>query len=101
MALNKAKEQLVDWYEQGNARVALRHGLTEQTMKEWLSEQGYYGSEQGSELAERMLGELRAEIIGYQISCLGAIQAAVLLLLLSDQDKDQDQTAELINTVCL
>lgn len=94
MALNKDQLQLIDWYENGNTRVALRHGLNEQIMREWLHDQGYYGSEQGTELAE-----LRAEIIGYEISCLGAIQASTWLLLLSDKDKDQDQTAELINTV--
>lgn len=99
MALNRDQQQLIDWYEQGTTRVAFRHGLTEQIMQEWLTEQGYYQTEQGSELADRMLGELRAEIIGYEIGCLGALQASVLLLLLSDQDKDQSQTAELINTV--
>lgn len=99
MALNKDQLQLIDWYEQGTTRVAFRHGLTEQIMQEWLTEQGYYQTEQGSDLAERMLSELKAEIIGYQTSCLGALQAAVWLLLLSDQDKDQSQTAELINTV--
>lgn len=97
--MNKAKEQLMDWYLQGESRVAFRHGLSEPIMAEWLQEQGYYGSEQGSELADRMLGELKAEQIGYRISCLGAIQSAVWLLLLTDRDKDQDQTAELINTV--
>ena len=71
--------------------MALRHGLSEQTMRAWLTEQG-------SELAERMLREFRVELIGYQISCLGAVSAAVLLLLLSDQDKDNG-TAEQINTV--
>lgn len=100
MALNRDQEQLIAWYESGSTRVALRHGLNEQIMRAWLQDQGYYGSEQGTELAERMLSELKAEIIGYQISCLDPIQASVLLLLLSDQDKDQDQTAELINTVC-
>lgn len=99
MALNKDQEQLIAWYEQGNARVAFRHGLSEQIMQEWLQDQGYYGSEQGSELAERMLREFRAEIIGYEISCLDPISASVLLLLLTDRDKDQSQTAELINTV--
>lgn len=99
MALNSDQLQLVDMYEQGYGRIAFRHGLSEQIMREWLQEQGYYQSKQGSDLADRMLGELKAEIIGYQISCLGAIQSAVWLLLLSDQDKDQDQTAELINTV--
>lgn len=99
MALNRDQQQLIDWYEQGTTRVAFRHGLTEQIMQEWLTEQGYYQTEQGSDLAERMLSELKAEIIGYQTSCLGALQAAVWLLLLSDQDKDKDQTAELINTV--
>lgn len=52
------------------------------------------------ELASRMLRELRAELIGYEISCLDPISASVWLLLLSDHDKDHDQTAELINTVC-
>lgn len=97
--MNKAKEQLMDWYLQGESRVAFRHGLSEQIMREWLSEQGYYQSEQGSTLAGRMLAEFKAEQIGYQISCLGAIQSAVWLLLLTDRDKDKDQTAELINTV--
>ena len=99
MALNKDQEQLLNWYNSGYGRLALRHGLSEQIMREWLQEQGYYGSEQGTELADRMLGELKAEQIGYEISCLGAIQASVLLLLLTDYDKDQDQTAEQINTV--
>ena len=99
MALNRDQEKLMNWYLQGESRAAFRHGLNEQIMAEWLSEQGYYGSEQGSALAERMLGEFQAEQIGYEISCLGAIQASVLLLLLTDHDKDQDQTAELINTV--
>lgn len=100
MALNGDQKQLIDWYERGNTRVALRHGLSEPIMRAWLLEQGYYNSEQGSDLAERMLGELRAEIIGYQTSCLSALQAAVWLLLLSDTDKDHNGTAELINTVC-
>lgn len=100
MALNGDQEQLIEWYEQGNTRVALRHGLNEQIMRAWLSEQGYYGSEQGTNLADRMLAELRAEIIGYQITCLDPIQAAVWLLLLTDKDKDQSNVAELINTVC-
>lgn len=99
MAINRDIEQLMDWYEQGSTRVAFRHGLNEQIMAEWLHDQGYYQSEQGSELAERMLAEFRAELIGYEISCLDPTQASVLLLLLSDQDKDKDQTAELINTV--
>jgi hypothetical protein len=99
MALNRDQQQLVDWYNQGYGRVALRHGLTEQTMKAWLSEQGYYDTEQGSELASRMLAEFKAEQIGYQISCLDPIAASVWLLLLTDKDKDHDQTAELINTV--
>ena len=99
MALNKDQLQLIEWYEQGNTRIALRHGLSEQIMREWLSEQGYYDTDKGSDLANRMLSELRAEIIGYQISCLGALQASVLLLLLSDQDKDQNNIAEQINTV--
>lgn len=100
MALNGDQKQLIDWYERGNTRVALRHGLSEPIMRAWLLEQGYYNSEQGSDLAERMLGELRAEIIGYQTSCLSALQAAVWLLLLSDTDKDHNGTTELINTVC-
>ena len=99
MALNGDQKQLIEWYESGNTRVALRHGLSEQTMRAWLTEQGYYDTEQGSELAERMLREFRVELIGYQISCLGAVSAAVLLLLLSDQDKDHNGTAEQINTV--
>lgn len=99
MALNKDQLQLVDMYEQGYGRIALRHGLSEQIVREYLRDNGYYDTEQGSELADRMLGELKAEIIGYQISCLDPIQASVWLLLLSDKDKEQDQTAELINTV--
>jgi hypothetical protein len=99
MALNRDQQQLVDWYEQGATRVALRHGFSVEIMQEWLHDQGYYGSEQGTKLAERMLGELKAEIIGYQISCLDAIQAAVWLLLLTDTDKDQSNVAEQINTV--
>lgn len=97
--MNKDQQQLIDWYNQGYGRIALRHGLSEPLMQQWLSEQGYYQSKQGSDLADRMLGEFKAEQIGYQISCLGAIQASVLLLLLTDYDKDQDQTAEQINTV--
>lgn len=97
--MNKDQQQLIAWYEQGNARVAFRHGLSVELMREWLQDQGYYQSEQGTELANRMLGELKAELIGYQISCLDPISASVLLLLLSDKDKEQDQTAELINTV--
>ena len=77
MALNRDQEQLMDWYEQGNARIALRHGLSEQIMREYLRDNGYYNTEQGSDLADRMLGELKAEQIGYQISCLDPIQAAV------------------------
>jgi hypothetical protein len=100
MALNKDQLQLVDMYEQGYGRIALRHGLSEQIMREYLRDNGYYDTEQGSELADRMLGELKAEIIGYRISCLDPIQASVWLLLLTDSDKDQDQTAEQINTVC-
>lgn len=100
MALNKDQQQLLEWYEQGNARVAFRHGLSEQIMSEYLRDNGYYDTEKGTELAERMLGELKAEIIGYRVSCLSAVSAAVLLLLLSDKDKDHDQIAELINTVC-
>lgn len=99
MAINKDQEQLVDWYNSGYGRIALRHGLTEQTMREWLLEQGYYNSDQGSDLADRMLREFRAELIGYRISCLDPVAASVWLLLLSDKDKDHDQTAELINTV--
>lgn len=99
MTLNKDQQQLVDWYEQGSTRVALRHGLSVELMREWLTEQGYYDTDKGTNLADRMLAELRAEIIGYQITCLDPIQAAVWLLLLSDKDKDHDQTAEQINTV--
>lgn len=99
MALNRDQEQLVDWYNSGYGRIALRHGLSEPIMRAWLLEQGYYNSEQGSDLAERMLREFRAEQIGYEISCLDPIAASVLLLLLTDHDKDHDQTAELINTV--
>lgn len=97
--MNKAKEQLMDWYLQGESRVAFRHGLSEPIMAEWLTDQGYYGSKQGSELAERMLLELRAEIIGYRISCLDPIQASVWLLLLTDKDKDQGNVSEQINTI--
>lgn len=97
--MNKDQQQLLDWYEQGYARIAFRHGLSEPIMREWLQDQGYYDTEQGSDLAERMLGELKAEIIGYQISCLDPISAAVWLLLLTDKDKDQDQVAEQINTI--
>lgn len=99
MALNKDQQQLIEWYEQGATRVALRHGFSVEIMSEYLRDNGYYDTEQGSELAERMLLELKAEIIGYEISCLDPLSAAVWLLLLSDQDKDKDQTAELINTV--
>lgn len=95
MALNKDQLQLIDWYTSGYGRVALRHGLSEQLMSEWLRDQGY-----GSELAERMLGEFKAEQIGYQISCLDPLSAAVWLLLLTDKDKGQGNTAEQINTVC-
>ena len=97
--MNKAKEQLMDWYLQGESRVAFRHGLSEQIMREWLSEQGYYQSEQGSTLAGRMLREFRAEQIGYRISCLDPIQSAVWLLLLTDKDKDQGNVSEQINTI--
>ena len=99
MALNRDQQQLIEWYESGSTRLALRHGFSVEIMAEWLKDQGYYQTEQGTELASRMLSELKAELIGYRVSCLSAIQAAVLLLLLSDHDKDQDQTAELINTV--
>lgn len=99
MALNRDQQQLIEWYEQGSTRVALRHGLSVELMREWLTEQGYYDTDKGTNLADRMLAEFRAELIGYEISCLGAIQASVLLLLLTDHDKDQDQTAEQINTV--
>lgn len=99
MALNKDQLQLLDWYERGNTRLALRHGLSEPIMRAWLLEQGYYNSDQGSDLADRMLAELKAEIIGYRVSCLSAIQASVWLLLLSDHDKDQSHVSEQINTV--
>lgn len=99
MALNKDQLQLLDWYEQGATRVALRHGFSVEIMSEYLRDNGYYDTEKGTELAERMLGELRAELIGYQISCLGALSAAVWLLLLTDKDKDQGNVAEQINTV--
>lgn len=99
MALNRDQEQLLDWYEQGATRVALRHGFSEQIMSEYLRDNGYYDTEQGSELAERMLAELRAEIIGYRISCLDPIQSAVWLLLLTDPDKGQGNVSEQINTV--
>lgn len=100
MALNRDQQQLIEWYESGNTRIALRHGLNEQIMRAWLKDQGYYGSEQGSELASRMLSEFRAEQIGYEISCLDPLSAAVWLLLLTDRDKDQGNVAEQINTVC-
>jgi hypothetical protein len=98
--MNKAKEQLMDWYLQGESRVAFRHGLSEPIMAEWLSEQGYYGSEQGTEIAGRMLAEFKAEQIGYEISCLDPLSAAVWLLLLTDKDKSQGNVAEQINSVC-
>lgn len=94
MTLNRDQLQLVDWYNQGYGSVALRHGLSEQLMSEWLRDQGY-----GSDLAERMLGEFKAEQIGYQINCLDPLSAAVWLLLLTDKDKGQGNTAEQINTV--
>lgn len=100
MALNRDQKQLIEWYTSGYGRVAFRHGLSLELMQEWIKDQGYYQSEQGSELAGRMLREFRVEQIGYQISCLGSIQSAVLLLLLSDRDKGQDPIAEQINTVC-
>ena len=100
MALNRDQLQLVDWYMSGYGRVALRHGLSEQLMAEWLTEQGYYDTDKGTNLADRMLAELRAEIIGYQITCLDPIQASVWLLLLTDKDKGQGNVAEQINTVC-
>ncbi|MDF9444005.1 hypothetical protein P5Z58_02485 [Limosilactobacillus mucosae] len=100
MALNGDQQQLVDWYNQGYGSVALRHGFSVEIMQEWLQDQGYYDTEQGSELAERMLGELQAEIIGYEINCLDPLSAAVWLLLLTDKDKDQGNAAEQINTVC-
>lgn len=100
MALNRDQQQLVDWYEQGYGSVALRHGLSEQLMAEYLRDKGYYDTVQGSDLADRMLLELRAEIIGYEISCLNPLSAAVWLLLLTDKDKDQGNTAEQINSVC-
>lgn len=99
MALNRDQQQLVDWYEQGYGSVALRHGLSEQLMAEYLRDKGYYDTVQGSDLAERMLGELKAEIIGYEISCLDPIQSAVWLLLLTDKDKDQGNVSEQINTI--
>lgn len=99
MALNKDQQQLLDWYEQGATRVALRHGFNEQIMSEYLRDNGYYDTEKGTELAERMLGELKAEIIGYEISCLDPLSAAVWLLLLTDKDKDQGNVAEQINSV--
>lgn len=100
MALNGDQLQLIDWYTSGYGSVALRHGLSVEIMAEWLKDQGYYdGSKQGSELADRMLLELRAEIIGYEISCLNPLSAAVWLLLLTDKDKDQGNVAEQINTI--
>ena len=99
MALNGDQLQLLDWYERGNTRLALRHGLSGEIMRSWLRDQGYYNTEQGSDLADRMLAELRAELIGYRVSCLSAIQAAVWLLLLTDKDKDQSHVSEQINTV--
>ena len=95
MALNGDQQQLIEWYNSGYGSVALRHGLSEQLMSEGLRDQGY-----GSDLAERMLREFRAEQIGYEISCLDPIAASVLLLLLTDHDKDQGNVAEQINTVC-
>lgn len=79
MALNGDQLQLLDWYERGNTRLALRHGLSVEIMRSWLRDQGYYNTEQGSDLADRMLAELRAELIGYRVSCLSAIQAACLV----------------------
>lgn len=99
MALNRDQQQLVDWYTSGYGSVALRHGLSEQLMQQYLKDQGYYQTVQGSELAERMLAELKAEIIGYQISCLNPISASVWLLLLTDKDKSQGNVAEQINSV--
>lgn len=99
MALNRDQEQLVDWYMSGYGGVALRHGLSEQLMSEYLRDQGYYQTVQGSALAERMLAELKAEIIGYQINCLDPLSAAVWLLLLTDKDKGQGNVAEQINSV--
>lgn len=99
MALNRDQQQLVDWYNQGYGSVALRHGLSEQLMAEYLRDKGYYDTDKGANLADRMLAELRAEIIGYQISCLDPIQASVWLLLLTDHDKGQGNVAEQINTV--
>lgn len=99
MALNGDQLQLIEWYMSGYGSVALRHGLSEQLMAEWLQDQGYYQTVQGSELAERMLAELKAEIIGYQISCLDPLSAAVWLLLLTDHDKGQGNVAEQINSI--
>lgn len=99
MALNRDQQQLVDWYMSGYGGVALRHGLSEQLMSEYLRDKGYYDTDKGTNLADRMLAELRAEIIGYQISCLDPLSASVWLLLLTDKDKGQGNVAEQINTV--
>ncbi len=99
MALNGDQEQLIEWYMSGYGSVALRHGLSEQLMAEYLRDKGYYDTVQGSDLAERMLGELQAEIIGYEISCLDPLSAAVWLLLLTDHDKSQGNVAEQINSI--
>lgn len=100
MALNRDQQQLVDWYNQGYGSVALRHGFSVEIMQEWLQDQGYYDTDKGTNLADRMLAELKAEQIGYEISCLDPISAAVWLLLLTDKDKGQGNVAEQINTVC-
>lgn len=97
--MNKDQLQLIDWYTSGYGRVAFRHGLSEQIMREWIKDQGYYQSEQGSELAGRMLREFRVEQIGYRISCLDPLSASVWLLLLTDKDKSQGNVSEQINTV--
>ncbi|MFR0593525.1 hypothetical protein ACLUWM_09780 [Limosilactobacillus mucosae] len=99
MTLNKDQQQLIDWYTSGYGRVAFRHGLSLELMQEWIKDQGYYQSEQGSELAGRMLREFRVEQIGYKISCLDPLSASVWLLLLTDKDKSQGNVAEQINTV--
>ena len=50
--MNKDQLQLVDWYNQGYGSVALRHGLSEQLMAEYLRDKGYYDTDKGTNLAE-------------------------------------------------
>ncbi|TNK95117.1 hypothetical protein DKP74_06250 [Fructilactobacillus sanfranciscensis] len=77
MALNRDQLQLIDWYLQGYHQIAIGHGLSVEIMAEWLQDRGYYESERGSELADRMLRELRAKTSNYEIYYLGSIQLAV------------------------